>query len=99
IAADEHRVVHVAHAGQHVPIGNQRGTNRDTDGRAVGGLPPPALNWWNGLDRGEEFDGVAELPRELDVQRCDLANAFDMDVADIDPEAVRQRGEDPGLVK
>ena len=67
-------------------------------GRLLGLL---SLGWgWScdRLDDPEELDGVAQLGGKLDIELGDVADAFGMDAARFDPEAVGQRCEDSNLV-
>ena len=86
-------------------VGHKGRVHRHLDGRVlpvVGsllGLLSLDWNWrCDRLDDPEQLDGIAQLPGKLDIELGDLADAFGMDAAGFDPEAVRQRGEDSNFV-
>src|ERR1017187_8371480 len=51
------------------------------------------------LDDPQQLDRVAELVRKLNVHPRNRADAFDIDVLGVDPEAVRQGGQNADLVQ
>src|ERR1035441_1850690 len=104
ITPDEYRVEDVVDACQDVRVWHQRRVNRDLDaggGRLTAGrrsLAPrrAALDL---LDDPQQLDRVAELVGKLNVHPRNRADALHVDVLGVDPEAVRQRGQDANLMQ
>jgi hypothetical protein len=72
-------------------IRNQRGTHGDLDGFTIRVFPFS----FDQLNDAEQFDGVAEFVGELDVDGGDVPDAFDVNAFRPDPEAVRERSQNP----
>ena len=89
IAAHEDGVERVVHAGQHMAVGDQSRIDGNLHAAAAGEL----------FDGAEQLDGVAKFAGVLDVQRADMADAFDMNVLGIDPESVGERGKNAGFMR
>src|SRR5215831_2810766 len=110
ISANKDGVEDVIDAGKHMRIGNQGGEDRDLDfardfagallcRRGVRLVASMAAIWSAGFDDAKQFDGIAQLPGEFNVQRGNVADAFDVNLFGVDPETMSERSKNTDFVQ
>src|SRR5438270_5813111 len=95
IATYEYGVENMVHARQDVTVRHQRWVNGHLDRRKTCLALRSGLNLFHDP---QQLDRVAKLPRELQIERFDEANAFDVNIFRIHPKAMRERSQNSDLV-